>query len=137
MADAIDDFDDTRKELYLFKMLFACARGNLQVMQQMVRLGASVNAGDYDSRTPIMLAAAAGSFDIVRWLVENGADVNARDRFGHTAIDDSIRLGHKNVTSFLVANGANAPSSLYEGKVWFLPLSFIRSFPYFLEFFSC
>jgi len=66
------------------------SEGNIQALMECKERGISLDAADYDFRTPLHLAAAVGNGEVVRWLIENGAKLTV-DRFGGLAIHDALR----------------------------------------------
>ena len=63
----------------------------------------SVNATDYNNRTPIMLACYdGGRLNNVKILEKNGANVLARDNVGLTLLHIAARYSKQNVVEFLV-----------------------------------
>jgi len=84
----------------------AAARGDVALIEDLVGRGASVNACDYDGRSPLHLAAAEGHAAVVQYLIANDVDINKKDRWGGTALKDAVRGGHKKVETLLLENGA-------------------------------
>lgn len=89
------------------QMIWAATMGDTNAITQLAARGVSVNAGDYDRRTPLHLAAAEGRVQTVRYLLKLGASPDAADRFGHVPLDDAERSGHTEVAELLRA--ATAP----------------------------
>jgi len=56
----------------------AALEGKLELLQEHVAGGASVNATQKDGLTPLFLAARAGHYQVCRWLLEHGAEVDAK-----------------------------------------------------------
>jgi WD40 repeat protein len=56
----------------------AAAQGRLEIVQDLVAYGASVNAKDKSGSTPLFLATRARNIDVCRWLLEHGAEVDDR-----------------------------------------------------------
>eukprot|EP01104_Vermistella_antarctica_P005953 TRINITY_DN16698_c0_g2_i1.p1 TRINITY_DN16698_c0_g2~~TRINITY_DN16698_c0_g2_i1.p1 ORF type:complete len:506 (+),score=125.20 TRINITY_DN16698_c0_g2_i1:38-1519(+) len=75
--------------------------GTLPGIEQMLKIGADPNEGDYDKRTPLHIAAAEGKNAIVARLLEAGANPNAKDRWGFTPLDDAKRGNHAEVITAL------------------------------------
>ena len=76
------------------------SEGNIAALEECKKKGISLDAADYDFRTPLHLAAAIGNFDAVKWLVNNGASLSA-DRFGGLAIHDALRNNHDEIAEYL------------------------------------
>eukprot|EP00899_Mesostigma_viride_P001785 jgi/Mesvir1/11607/Mv00016-RA.1 len=91
------------------KMLYYAGQGNLKMVSQLLRAGASVNTADYDGRTPLHLASSEGKVKMVELLVKSGANVNSKDRWGGTPYTDAAHFGFEDVLDFLKKNGARPP----------------------------
>eukprot|EP00457_Paulinella_chromatophora_P000416 gb/GEZN01000416.1/.p1 GENE.gb/GEZN01000416.1/~~gb/GEZN01000416.1/.p1 ORF type:complete len:1327 (+),score=205.58 gb/GEZN01000416.1/:26-4006(+) len=72
-------------------LCMAAARGDIPKMQSLLESKVSVNASDYDGRTPLHLAAANGSVKTVEYILGLGGDPSQSDRFGNTPLDDAER----------------------------------------------
>jgi glutaminase len=72
-------------------LIWACANGDLLMVQEMIASGVDFNQGDYDGRTPLHLAAAEGHIDIVKLLLRLGANPSPVDRWGGRPLDDALR----------------------------------------------
>jgi ankyrin repeat protein len=68
-------------------LLYACAKGRLEVAQFLVSNGADVNALSPNGSTPIMLAAQSGNELLVKYLLDQGADIRIRNSLGLSVID--------------------------------------------------
>jgi len=121
-----------------YKLLNACAKGNLGTVTAMVnfheqldehdaettvtkpRTKEFVDHGDYDGRCAIHLAAANNQKEICTFLLRKKANINIADKFKGTAIEDASRNGHDHLVKFLKEQGAE--STNIESNV----LDFIR-----------
>jgi ankyrin repeat protein len=45
-------------------LIYAASKGDLEKVKTLVQAGATINAGDYDHRTPLHLAASEGHTDV-------------------------------------------------------------------------
>lgn len=92
----------------------AAGGGKLEIVRELLQLGADVNAGSFrDGRTPLMMAISReppsnDRLAIVQLLVEHGADVNLGDEEGLTVLQYARRFNIAEITDFLVEKGARA-----------------------------
>ncbi|KAK2835230.1 hypothetical protein Q5P01_015714 [Channa striata] len=78
---------------------------DLEVAQQLLRLG-DVNAHSRQAgQTALMLAVSHGRVAMVKLLLSCGADVNAQDREGSTALMCASEHGHTNIARLLLETG--------------------------------
>jgi len=94
-------------------LVWAAKSNRLEVLEQLVELGARVDADPYRG-TPLTWAAANGCVASVRRLVELGADVNRRGTFGGpthgegvTALHLAAQSGRREVVEALLELGAD------------------------------
>jgi ankyrin repeat protein len=79
----------------------AARDGNLELVQEFVKNGASLTVGD---NFALRWAARNGHLETVKYLIENGADVAAED---NGALRMAAFNGHFGVVKYLVENGAD------------------------------
>lgn len=78
--------------------LFEAARcGNIKVVRDRLREGASVNQRNEFGQTPLHLAVICGVPKMVKMFLQAGADVLARDKKGRTPIDMATDKGILNI----------------------------------------
>lgn len=83
----------------------AAAQGQLEVIQDLVARGASVNARNKDDSTPLFLAARAGNCQVCRWLLEHEAEVDARcTKRSLTALHAAVANDDVEVALLLIAD---------------------------------
>ncbi|XP_019953823.2 KN motif and ankyrin repeat domain-containing protein 1 [Paralichthys olivaceus] len=78
---------------------------DLEVAQQLLRLG-DVNARSRQAgQTALMLAVSHGRVAMVKLLLSSGADANAQDREGSTALMCASEHGHTHIARLLLETG--------------------------------
>jgi hypothetical protein len=82
---------------------------HLQVIEELLRAGADVNAANRSGGTPLMTAIAfdAKSTAILERLLDAGADIDAQNDGGMTALMYAAKYGRKEALRILLARGAN------------------------------
>ncbi|XP_047443175.1 KN motif and ankyrin repeat domain-containing protein 1 [Mugil cephalus] len=101
--------DNVNKAGYTPVMLAALTAAespdDLEVAQQLLKLG-DVNARSRQAgQTALMLAVSHGRVAMVKLLLMCGADVNAQDREGSTALMCASEHGHTHITRLLLETG--------------------------------
>lgn len=91
----------------LTPLMVAAVRGNLEIVQALLRAGANANANQADGGTSLMIASRMGFDEIVKVLLAADADVNAQKRDGVTALIRAAQMGHSDVVETLLAAGAD------------------------------
>jgi len=88
--------------------LTACAEGNSQIVQTLIKKGANVMAYAWNFNNGLHLAAAKGHTDLVTWLFSHTPlNINTCNCYGSTALHLAALGGHTAVVKLLVKNGAN------------------------------
>lgn len=102
-------------------LVWACKSNRWQILEQLVRAGARLNADPYRG-TPLLWAAACNRPETVQWLLDHGANVNEQATFGGsthgkgiTALHLAAQHGHLAILKLLIAGGAdrNLREALY------------------------
>jgi hypothetical protein len=84
------------------------SKGYANIMRQLLKAGAKVNAKDKTGSTPLHRAAGAGKFDTVLVLLEEGhAKVDSHDKTGSTALSVAVACKEANIAILLASKGAN------------------------------
>ena len=94
--------------------------GNTGDAQNMLTLGAKVNAMDAEGNRPIHIAAANNKWDMVRFLIANGAEVNVANQTGVQPIHYAANCGYINSNAdpvgLLVKHGAKVTVADQRGR---------------------
>lgn len=89
------------------KALFnAVLKGNVNVVQALVKSGVNVNVRTLTGKTPLMAASYKGYADVVQMLLNAGAEPNARDSEGTAALDVARHRGYSRIVAYLKMAGA-------------------------------
>ncbi len=94
----------------------AAEKGQLAMVELLVRHKADVNRADRLGMTALMVAAEAGHVEVLDALIAAGADVNAPNKQGLTALMIGARKGQREVVAHLLSAGAKAELSDYSGR---------------------
>jgi len=87
-----------------------CAKGNLRVVELLVKRGADPTTHDAHGWTPFMMACFYGKADVVQYLVNNPvvlAKIDAVEDKGKTALWLSCYQGHATTLRVLLRAGAD------------------------------
>jgi uncharacterized protein len=99
----------TTRDGAITPLLLACANGNPEAVEALLKAGANPNSVNANGTTALMLAAASGNPDAVKVLLDHGAEVNAREiAHGQTALMFAAALNRAAVIKLLMAHGADA-----------------------------
>ncbi|GHM58644.1 MAG: hypothetical protein sL5_07220 [Candidatus Mesenet longicola] len=95
---------DSRGNILLY---YAAQKGHENVIEELIKAGADVNAIGEDNSTPLHQAAAGGYDNIVVKLIEAKADVNTIDKNINTPLHQAAKNNHKSVVRVLLDQKAN------------------------------
>lgn len=89
-------------------MMFATARGNLEVVKILHENGANINQATNEGFAAIMIAVCGGKYGIVQYFVEHGANINQVVKDGETLTDVAIQNrklseSHSELANYLVS----------------------------------
>lgn len=84
----------------------AASNGNIELVDILIRGGATVDARDALGNTPLLMGAMNGHLDVVRSLLATGADPNSSGG-EYTALHVAAIGGHLELVALLLRNGAN------------------------------
>lgn len=97
---------------------FASHRGDLDVVETLLSLGASPKLVNAEGNTALMYAAHGGYEEICTALLEAAAEVQLANRAGLTAETMADRKGFKTCAALIHAYEL-APKQAGQGKLWF------------------
>jgi hypothetical protein len=89
------------------QLIQAAERGDLDLVNSLLDMGADVNGRVRGGTMPLMIAAFRGRLNMVKLLLDKGAEVNAKEKGGWTALMGAISKGHLDVVRLLVDRGAD------------------------------
>ena len=98
-------------------LMCASVYGHVQVVGELIRAGARVNAKDNNKRTALHKASWCGHPSVVTTLIEAGANPNEQDEYGMTPLMDAAYKGHHQVVNEL-RRGADV--SVISSRWWML-----------------
>lgn len=87
-------------------LFYTIDRGNYQIVEELLSLGADPNKPNRQGVTPLMQAMRGGFGDIAEMLLEAKADPNARDYAGNTVLDWARRGRQPSLENLLRKHGA-------------------------------
>ena len=102
-------------------LLYACEKGNRDVIELLIARGANVNTQSaIGRRTPLHTAATP---EIAKLLIEKGANVNATGVGSITPLHIAVGRGQLEMVELLLSKGAEPNALTYEGRS---PLDYAR-----------
>jgi len=93
----------------------AAERGQTEVAELLLNLGADPTFGDNENSQPIHLAAVNGHIPVVDLLLEDGVDIDARDDNQMTPLLFAASRGQTDMCRFLVEKGADVKAKNLTG----------------------
>jgi hypothetical protein len=92
------------------------SKGYVNILRQLLKAGARVNAKDKTGSSPLHRAASAGKYDAALVLLEEGhAKVDSHDKTGSTALLVAVSCKESNIAILLASKGANLEVSCWCG----------------------
>ena len=92
-------------------------KANLNLVRDLIELGANLDWQDEDGWTALHRCAYNNNSDIAKMLIDAGADVNIQDEEGWTALHYCAYYTHPGIARMLVDAGADKTISNNEGKL--------------------
>jgi len=102
-------------------LCYAAERGNMELVQKLVRGGADVNQRHQDGKPTLSCAASGGHWQVVTYVLGiKGIGINMRDRKGRTALHEACRstafTADRVVRRLLAEPEININAKDYKGK---------------------
>ncbi|XP_054909252.1 kinase D-interacting substrate of 220 kDa B isoform X3 [Poeciliopsis prolifica] len=98
---------DCRSDNGQTPLMVAAELGSLEIVQELIRRGATIDLDDTDCWTALISAAKEGHLEVVRELLESGANLEHRDMGGWTALMWAAYKGRREVAQLLLERAAN------------------------------
>ncbi|MEW6348698.1 MAG: ankyrin repeat domain-containing protein [Thermodesulfobacteriota bacterium] len=86
-------------------LMYSCFSGNPDLVELVLRHGATIDATDAMGRSALMIAASVGKAETVKVLLRTGANADLRDHSGATALDWARESGHRALADLFPAKG--------------------------------
>ncbi len=102
------------KNRFYTPLLLAAEDGDIEIIEELIELGADANIKDDNGKTALMDAAHEGDIDVVETLLEAGVDVSLTDRSGFSALHAAVLSKDK----FVVKAVLNKCTENEINKIW-------------------
>ena len=110
-SDSNDEDENIEPNDVKEKFLWAAAKGNINLMQQIMTEDSNVLTWkDSDGYTALHRASSEGCEKVVEFLISNHVDVNARTNDGWSPLHCACRWNNADVAQLLLQNGAEVNS---------------------------
>ena len=106
LIDSGADASAPHREYLDTPLHWAAYHSRADMMRELLRRGADIEARDFLSRTPLNRAAPLQA-DLVHVLIEHGADVNAKTKSGWTPLQSALASNEKATVKLLLDAGAD------------------------------
>ncbi|CAG9824123.1 unnamed protein product, partial [Phaedon cochleariae] len=94
--------------------------GHIDIVRELLKRGAVVDAATKKGNTSLHIASLAGQEEVVRLLVQYGASLNVQSQNGFTPLYMAAQENHDGVVRYLLSKGANQTLATEDG---FTPLA--------------
>ncbi|XP_017778994.1 PREDICTED: ankyrin-3-like isoform X4 [Nicrophorus vespilloides] len=98
----------------------AAKDGHVEVVQELLKRDAIVDAATKKGNTALHIASLAGQEDVVRLLIQHSASINVQSQNGFTPLYMAAQENHDGVVKYLLAKGGNQTLATEDG---FTPLA--------------
>ncbi|XP_059174814.1 ankyrin repeat and SOCS box protein 8-like [Physella acuta] len=118
--DANVNCEDNNKDTPLLNLCSSSFSGQADLIEMLIKAGASVNHHNTEGYTPLMLAAKNESLDVLKLLCDSGAEINViNEKKNETALSILLNMRHdKNLVIYLIEKGADcsclSPSIIHQ-----------------------
>ncbi|KAF3293548.1 hypothetical protein TWF132_004516 [Orbilia oligospora] len=110
-----NDYDET--PLFIAAQTGYKAEGGYEdVVELLIKSGASVEDKDKDGKTALMAAVGRGYEIIAELLIKSGASVEDKDENGKTALMAAAERGYETIAELLIKNGASVDDNDKDGE---------------------
>lgn len=92
------------------QLLTASQNGDVELVKQLLKMGADVNTADSRNITPLIAAAYGNHVEVGKLLIEAGGDVNMKDNTQQSAYLIPTADGYLEFLQLTLANGADVHS---------------------------
>ena len=100
-------------------LMWASKNGHINVVQQLIRVGADPNLGDNNAETALMYAILSDNKDLIKYLLDSGADINLRDDDDYTAMDHARVYGSDDEILDLLREYSNRQTDDDSGEYYY------------------
>ncbi len=104
-------YGDTSTSLWMISN-----RNQPDLMRELIKLGADINARNEEWITSLMVASSANFLENVKLLVNSGADINQLDSEGNNCLNYAAYTGSVEICAFLIANNVDINNQSMEGE---------------------
>ena len=96
-----------KKGEMLFKEIEKRDKANLNLVRDLILLGANLDWHDNDGWTALHVCANKNRPEILRMLIDAGADLNMQDNRGRTPLQYCVDWNHSRIAKMLIDAGAD------------------------------
>jgi ankyrin repeat protein len=101
--------------LGLTLLMVASSNGYIEIVKELLKNGADVNAKKNNGNAPLIMASSEGFLEVVKELLLHGANVNTTLNNGFSSLTLASFNGHTEVVRELLDNNADPTIKTYDG----------------------